>query len=110
MRDDAEDVLARRYYAKAALDLIQRESSIELWKRLDEGEDIPIERALGAYDVFTSISPDVNLETIDQDINQLAEEVMEQYPQFETCSARLQASMLAGFLHQRGFRGVSEAS
>ncbi|PVI06929.1 YccV-like-domain-containing protein [Periconia macrospinosa] len=108
--DDAEDVLARRYYAKAALDMIHRESAIEVWKRLDVGEDIPMERALGAYDVFTSISPDVDFDTVHHDISRLAEDLLKQNPQFQTTSARDQASIIAGFLHTQGFRGVSNAS
>ncbi|CAI6338883.1 unnamed protein product [Periconia digitata] len=104
------DVLAREYYAKAIMGMIQRESAIKLWKRLDQGEDISLETALGAYDVFTSISSLVDWESIDRDINRLAGELLENHPTFATASARVKASILAGFLHTKGFRGVSDAS
>ena len=66
--DDAEDVLARRYvpriacaistntglryYSDAVLGCLHRIMAIKEWSRLQNQEDISLERALGAYDMF----------------------------------------------------------
>jgi F-box protein 21 len=108
--DDAEDVLARRYYATATLQRIQKEMAINVWKDLQNGEDVPIETALGAYDLFTRSGEDVDLETISEKLDQIAKGVLEQYPDFKDLNARLKASTLAGYLREQGFQGVSDAS
>ncbi|KAF2714116.1 YccV-like-domain-containing protein [Pleomassaria siparia CBS 279.74] len=108
--DDAEDVLARRYYANAVLERIQREMAINVWKDLYNGKHVPIERALGAYDMFTRTGADVDFETISEDLEQLARGVREVCPEFGHLSTREQASALASYLRERGFRGVVDTS
>lgn len=67
--DNAEDVLARRfdsagcyihdrltildrYYATSVLDHIQRTKALEEWSSMLKGRKVPLERALGAFDMF----------------------------------------------------------
>ncbi|KAF2641490.1 YccV-like-domain-containing protein [Massarina eburnea CBS 473.64] len=108
--DDTEDVLARRYYAKAILERIQRDMSIRVWRDLHNGNDVAIEHALGAYDVFTRIGPDVDFDTITSDVNNLALTLLDQNPGFPRWSTRRKASLVVSFLHEQGFRGVSDTS
>lgn len=108
--DDAEDVLARRYYANAILQRIQREIAINMWQRLSKNPDTPIELALGAFDVFVGTCDHVDFDTISSDLDRLAKRVLEQNPHFNEMSTRMKGTVLAGFLRQQGFQGVSEAS
>jgi F-box protein 21 len=108
--EDAEDVLARRYYANAVLERIQREMAINVWKDLYTGKHVPIERALGAYDMFARTGGDVDFDVISEDLDELAQAVREQFPNFSELSTRMQASALASFLRDEGFRGVAETS
>ncbi|KAH7138303.1 Hemimethylated DNA-binding protein YccV like-domain-containing protein [Dendryphion nanum] len=108
--DDADDVLARRYYANAVLERIQRDIVIQVWKDLAAGKHVPIERALGAFDLFARTGSDVDFDHISQDLDQLAQDVLKLYPDFKQQSTRMKASLLASFLRERGFKGVSDVS
>jgi F-box protein 21 len=108
--DDAEDVLARRYYANAVLERIHREFAINVCKGLNENDHVPIERALGAYDVFARIGEDVDMAVIERSINELAEGVLRDYPDFRDLSPRMKASTLASYLREQGFKGVPDTS
>jgi len=108
--DDAEDVLARRYYANAVLERIHREVAIKLWSNLHAGKQVPIERALGAYDVFARVGEDVDVDVVAEDISALANGLLEEYPFFRDWSPRTQASTLASYLRERGFSGVPDRS
>ncbi|KAF1966796.1 YccV-like-domain-containing protein [Bimuria novae-zelandiae CBS 107.79] len=108
--DVREDVLARRYYANAILERIQREMAVEVWASLSRGENVPIEKALAAYDVFTRTGEDVDFETVSHDLGDLAKDLRQQYPKFDGMCARAKASTLATFLREHGFRGVSDSS
>lgn len=108
--DGKEDFLARRYYANAVLERVQREMAIEVWGELNRTGIVPIEKALAAYDVFTRIGEDVDYATVDHDLDLLALGVEQQYPDFRTMNARTKASTLASFLREQGFRGVADSS
>ncbi|KAF2685657.1 F-box domain-containing protein [Lentithecium fluviatile CBS 122367] len=108
--DDAEDVLARRFFAGAVLQRIQREMAIHVWRDLQNGEDIPIETGLGAYDMFTRTGEDVDLATFSRQLDDIAKGVLRQHPDFQNLSARQKASTLASYLRDQGFRGVSDAA
>ena len=108
--DAAEDVLARRYYANAALERIHREFAINVWKDLLDGEQVPTERALGAYDMFTRAGEEVDIDVVTEDINRLAAAVLDKHPDFGDLSTRIKASTLATYLRDQGFNGVPDAS
>jgi F-box protein 21 len=108
--DDAEDVLARRYYANAALERIHREIATNVWKDMSEGRNVPIEKALGAYDVFARVGEDVDTHVIEEELDRLAQSLLEEHPDFRDWSARMKASTLATFLRDRGFKGVPDRS
>ncbi|KAF1946629.1 F-box domain-containing protein [Clathrospora elynae] len=108
--DDAEDVLARRYYANAVLERIHREIAIKVWKDLHSGKDVPIERALGAYDVFARVGEDVDIDVVSDDITQLANGLLEGHPSFRDWSPRTKASTLASYLRGQGYNGVPDTS
>ncbi|KAF2278336.1 YccV-like-domain-containing protein [Westerdykella ornata] len=108
--DDCEDVLARRYYAHAILGRIQRELAIKVWKDLSGGKDVPLERALSAFDMFALVGRDVDLNRTSAELDDLARRLLRKYPAFPDMSTRAKASTLGQFLHDQGFRGVSDES
>ncbi|KAF2198990.1 YccV-like-domain-containing protein [Delitschia confertaspora ATCC 74209] len=108
--DDAEDVLARRYYAQAILEHIQRELAIKVWEDLGEGKDVPIEVALGAYDLFTQAEPGVDIDSVTSGLDSLAKGVLKEYADFPNWSPRKKASTLVTFLRDHGFQGVSDSA
>lgn len=108
--DAKEDVLARRYYANAILERIQREMVLGVWTDVNRGADVPLEKALAAFDMFTHAGEDMDFETVAQDLDKLAQSLQQEHPSFDGLSARAKASTLASFLRERGFRGVSDSS
>jgi F-box protein 21 len=108
--DDAEDVLARRYYANAVLERIHREIAINVWMEVQDNADVPLERALGAYDVFARVGEDVDMSVMDEGIDGLAKGFMKEFPDFHDLSSRMKASTLASYLRDQGFEGVTNTS
>ncbi|KAJ4331178.1 hypothetical protein N0V95_009929 [Ascochyta clinopodiicola] len=110
--DDAPDVLARRYYARAALERIHREMAIGVWKALQDGQAVPLDRALGAYDVFARAGDDadVDFDLMAADLDGLADGLLSEHPRFGELSTRQQASTLAAYLRDGGFQGVSDTA
>ncbi|KAF2031836.1 YccV-like-domain-containing protein [Setomelanomma holmii] len=109
-QDDAEDILARRYYANAVLGRIHREIAINIWKDVHDGKDVPIERALGAYDVFARLGSDADTASIEESIGALAHGMLVKVPDFTVLSPREKAFTLATYLREQGFQGVPDAS
>ncbi|OCK80559.1 F-box domain-containing protein [Lepidopterella palustris CBS 459.81] len=108
--DDAEDVLARKYYSNAILERIHREMAIKVWKDLGNGVPIDIERALTAYDMFTLSTAKGDFDETRADLDGLAKELLKENPGFQQWTTREQALALATFLRAREFKGVSDAS
>lgn len=108
--DDAEDVLARRYYANAVLERIHREMAIGVWKELQEGKNVPIDRALGAYDMFARGGEDVDFHAMAGDLDRLAQGLLTEHADFHSFNTRAKASTLALYLRNQGFQGVPDTS
>ncbi|KAF2129998.1 YccV-like-domain-containing protein [Dothidotthia symphoricarpi CBS 119687] len=108
--DDADDVLARRYYANAVLERIHREIAINVWRDLGQGLSVSIDRALGAYDVFARVGADVDIDIISQDLDHLVNGLLKSYPHFRDLNTRRKASTLADYLRDQGFKGVPDTS
>lgn len=41
-----------RFYSNAVLDYVHRSQALEEWWKLSKGDSVPLERALGAFDLF----------------------------------------------------------
>lgn len=108
--DSAEDVLARRYYAKAVLERIQREMAIKLWIQLNDNDNVPLERALGAYDIFALVGDYVDMDQMENRLNYLSNCLLAEHPGFADLSPREKASTLATYLRENGYKGVTDAS
>lgn len=74
--DDAEDALARRFFADAVLGRIHRAEAINIWTRLQrDGNRVPLEQALGAYDLFLLSARHGDLADISRELDRLAQAV-----------------------------------
>lgn len=107
---ERDDVLARRYYARAVLARIHRQAALEVWRDLGRGSNVPVETALAAYDVFARVGTDADAGVVAADLDQLAQGVRRRHPGFGTLAARAQAAALAAFLRDHGYRGVPDTS
>lgn len=82
--------------------------AIKVWKELGNGKSVDIERALGAYDMFTLSTSEGDFDDITACIDNLAKEVIRETPDFASLSTRHQSLTLASFLRARDFKGVSD--
>ncbi|KAF2752067.1 YccV-like-domain-containing protein [Sporormia fimetaria CBS 119925] len=106
--DDAGDVLARRFYAHVMLQRIQREEALRIWMHVGSGNDVPLEKVLFAFDLFTRVGDDVDLDVFTSKLDNLAKLMVAYHPNFHDLSTRQKASALAMFLHERGFNGAPD--
>ncbi|KAK7529951.1 Hemimethylated DNA-binding protein YccV like-domain-containing protein [Phyllosticta citribraziliensis] len=106
--EEQEDVLARRYWANAALTAIHRSMAMEEWARLRRGEPTSLERVLGAYDLFVIDSAEGigDLDDISARLDDLAARFKSQHPEYLEFSLRERALCLVEFLRVAGFTGV----
>ncbi|KAK8023758.1 F-box only protein [Apiospora rasikravindrae] len=106
--DDADDVLARRFYASAILDLIHRTIAIDIWTRLAK-DDMKIELvdALGAYDLFVLNGKWGDLEDIHEELGKIADDVPGHYGRkgWDACDKKQRALKIAEFLRERNLLG-----
>ncbi|KAF4305814.1 F-box domain cyclin-like protein [Botryosphaeria dothidea] len=107
--EESEDVLARRFWSSAILTTIHRSIAMEEWSKLRKGESRSLERALGAYDMFVLDSDEGlgDLDTIGQQLDELAEQFKAAHPDWARFSTRRKVILLVDFLRRAGYQGVS---
>lgn len=106
--DEALDVLARRYWINEALGSIERTIALQEWKKLADREPVPLERALGAFDLFICEKPPESLDQISAHLDMLAQEFTAKTPDQESLTTRGRALALVAWLRSHGFRGVPQ--
>lgn len=111
--DDAEDVLARRFWAAQVVSYIARAEGLEEWISLAKGANIPLERAFGVFDLLIAENPPETLEQISRHFDVLVDEFRGSaiYRRFkETDLVSEKAQLLASWLLAQGLAGMpSEA-
>lgn len=104
--DEAEDVLARRWHANAILGLISRRKAIDVWSRLQRGEHVELEEALGAYDGFIAGSAP-GPEGIKSSLDRIAAAIQEDTPGIDGMTIRQKAVRVADYLQSKNLVGMS---
>ncbi|KAL9099411.1 MAG: hypothetical protein Q9163_005083 [Psora crenata] len=104
--DDAEDVLARRWFSGIALSGLHRSVAIEQWVKLRRGDDVSLARALGAFDMFILQKGHDDLEDMEYALDDLAERFIGENPDFSNLRKPTQAMCLARYLRLHGLIGV----
>ncbi|RDW67908.1 hypothetical protein BP6252_09304 [Coleophoma cylindrospora] len=105
--DIAEDVLARRYYSNAALDHIHRSEALAEWHRLAHTDDVPLERALGSFDLFVLHDHKGDLLEITKLFDDLAARLQREVTGVDQMSPRQKALAVAKFLRAHNLTGIS---
>ncbi|KAF2769370.1 F-box domain protein [Teratosphaeria nubilosa] len=103
--DDAEDVLARRYYATAILGQIHRETALNKWMRLQREQMVSLEEVLGAYDLFVLGDRRGDLHDINKELDRIAARVRARDPDFDALSTRRKAVQVARFVRSENLAG-----
>lgn len=105
--DIAEDVLARRYYANAVLDHVHRSKALEEWWELGKGENVPLERALGSFDLFVLHDQRGDLLEISDLFDELIARLRLECPNLEQMSIRGKALAAVSFLRAHNLTGIA---
>lgn len=119
-RGDAEDYLARRYWANTMLDSIHRGMAIDVWYNaakaswmpsdtdaVDEEEGPGLDRCLSAFDMFVLHDQEYDMDWVCHRLDAMAAEFRNEYRQFNTWSTRQQALALVQWLRgKKGFMGL----
>ena len=106
VRDEAEDVLARRYYSDAVLGLLHRSMAIREWMKLSKGEQIPLERALAGFDMFVLHDREGDLDEISSRLDAIANEFRQDVPEHSTMKITRKAAAVAEYLRGKNLVGI----
>ncbi|CAK7208448.1 hypothetical protein SCUCBS95973_000106 [Sporothrix curviconia] len=122
--DAADDVLARRYYASTALASIHRGLAIEEWckVRADYNGYRPLDRALGAFDMFVLHDGAEDMDRIEEMFDELADEFRRDQQQqdqqqqdhhrhhqsLDTMTVREKAFALVRWIRMRRLAGMAD--
>ncbi|KAI1079795.1 Hemimethylated DNA-binding protein YccV like-domain-containing protein [Whalleya microplaca] len=100
--DSAEDVLARRYYAKSILGLMHRAMALEKWAGLQHEQPVKLEEAIGAYDLFVLSGERGDLTDIANELDRIAkcikDEAVDGDAEFDQLTTRQKAVRIARYL------------
>ncbi|KAL8998447.1 MAG: hypothetical protein Q9169_002484 [Polycauliona sp. 2 TL-2023] len=108
--DDAEDVLARRYYSDAVLGAVHRTRAIQEWVKLREGQPVSLERALAAFDQFVLHDRNGDLEEISTRLDHVAESIRLQNPELSEATPQQKAIVISEYLLSKNLTGVEADS
>ncbi|ORY60908.1 uncharacterized protein BCR38DRAFT_442876 [Pseudomassariella vexata] len=122
--DDAEDVLARRYYSCTVLDSIHRSLAIAEWAKFQKHAayytdmktpnseklkcGMRLERALGAFDMFMLHDNEGDMDEITEMLDALADHFRQAHPNIEGMTTREKAVTLARWLHENDMTGLDD--
>lgn len=109
--DDALDVLARRYWARALLTSMYRVRAIKTIRSSLRDGSLSLEDALISLDMFICDDEPGDYESIHGMLEDLTNEFKKAYPDYQEHSTRSLALLLAHYLiTEQGFRGSNEDS
>ena len=106
--DDAEDVLARRFYSNLILEALHRSIAVEQWIGILHGQQVSLEKALGSFDLFVLGHMDTGaFEDISHWLDDLAHDVRSQNSNFMDMTPRLRCLALLEHLRSRNLLGLN---
>ncbi|PGH16083.1 hypothetical protein AJ80_05298 [Polytolypa hystricis UAMH7299] len=101
-----EDYLARRYYSNAILGCLHRTMAIPEWYRLKSGDDVSLERALGAFDMFVLETGRGDFNDISNALDAIVAEILAQHPNALELAPRNRAVKIAEYLRENNLTGI----
>ncbi|KAI5306554.1 hypothetical protein KEM56_000286 [Ascosphaera pollenicola] len=102
------DNLARRYFSKSVLDFIHRSIAISTWASLRQDVKLPIEKALGAFDMFMSHIGKHDLDWMSSQLDDLATAIRLASLRFHELNPRQKAVCIADYLINHHLTGISD--
>ncbi|KAI9040523.1 YccV-like-domain-containing protein [Aspergillus affinis] len=106
--EDGGDYLARRYFSQSLLASLHRSIAIPEWSRLGNNENVPLERALGAFDLFMPESGYGSLDEIKRKLDGISAAVFVQNPDIGQYTPRDKARAIAFHLRQGNLTGIEQ--
>ena len=107
VNDDAADVLARRFYSDAVLGTLHRTMAIKEWVRIKDGEEVSLEKALTAFDMFVLHGRKGDFDEVSAHLDKLAEDVRTDNPGIEDRTPRQKAIAVAEHLRLQNLMGIT---
>ncbi|KAE8375337.1 Hemimethylated DNA-binding protein YccV like-domain-containing protein [Aspergillus bertholletiae] len=103
---EADDHLARRYYGKVLLTCLHRSMALPVWARLRNDENVALERALGAFDLFIPESGYGSLDEITNKLDEIVGQLSSLYPSIDMFTTREKARIIAVHLKSNNLTGI----
>ncbi|KAL2361022.1 hypothetical protein RJZ56_006095 [Blastomyces dermatitidis] len=104
--EEWEDHLARRYHSIAILGCLHRTMAIPVWNRLKNKEDIPLERALGAFDMFVLEAGPGDFNDISNYLESIVTRLSKDCAVIMELSPRNRARRIARYLREHDLTGI----
>ncbi|KAJ5738253.1 hypothetical protein N7493_001408 [Penicillium malachiteum] len=104
--ESGEDHLARRYYARALLTCLHRSIAVPEWAKLRQGDPVPLERALAAFDLFIPETGFGDLDEVRVILDDIVSRFTTSCPDIDDLSPREKALLLASWLHENNITGM----
>ena len=101
--NDVQDVLARRYHSSLLLNAIHRKAALNIWSSIANGENISLEKAMAAFEMFLWKERPESCEDISIHLDAMTAELCTAQPDILDRTARHKAIILARFLRSQGF-------
>lgn len=105
--DDAEDVLARRYWGEQTLRLLHRTRALKIWEQLEQTQSHRLETGLGAFDLFILGQQRGDVEDIQAALDDIARDVREEHRDFDYYGLEQKVTTIAKFLRGNSLVGNS---
>ena len=99
------DVLARRFYSDAILGSFHRKRAVKEWQKLRDGEDVPLEKTLGAFDMFVF---NIDTKPIKDELDKLAAQISEKHPNLSMMGFQDKALTILLYLRERNLLGIND--
>ena len=105
---DAPDVLSRNWYSRAALTCLHRGAALEqlLELRQSSGDHVPLERALGLFDLFIIQDGKGDHRDISARLDEVADDFRLLHPEYMEMNGRERAVAVADFVLAQGLGGI----
>ncbi|KAF7585310.1 hypothetical protein BBP40_011290 [Aspergillus hancockii] len=99
---ETDDYLARR----ALLTCLHRSIALPVWTRLKNDENVTLERALGAFDLFIPESGYGSLDEINEKLDEIVGQLHSVYPGINQYTPRNKARAVAIYLRSNNLTGI----
>ena len=102
---DADDVLARRFWAEAILARVHRRTALDIWQSLGEDKAPDLEKSLAAFDLFVLGSRKGDLTDVSKALDDIAHNIKQSAPDFDQMQLDQKLLTIVGFLRSHELVG-----